>query len=61
MSNNIEYIKEYNKTHYKRFRVYLTPEEMDELEELLDKLGISKAQFLKDAIKELKNKTITIK
>ena len=56
MSNNIEYIKNYNKEHYKRFRVYLTPEEMDELEKQLKRLGLTKPQFLKNAIKELKNK-----
>ena len=56
MSNNIEYIKKYNKEHYKRFRVYLTPEEMDYLEQELKRLGLTKSQFLKDAIKELKNK-----
>ena len=56
MSNNIEYIKEYNKQHYKRFRVYLTTQEMEELEKELARLGLTKPQFLKNAIKELKKK-----
>lgn len=56
MSNNIEYINEYNKTHYKRFRAYITPEEMEELEQKLKLLGMTKPQFLRKAIKELKVK-----
>ena len=54
MSNNIEYINQYNKDHYKIFKVYLTKDEMEELNELLKKSGITKSQLLKDAIKRLK-------
>ena len=54
--NNKEYIKDYNKTHYERFRVYLKPEEMRELEKEIKRLGITKAEFLRNAIKDLKTK-----
>ncbi len=54
--NQSKYIKEYNKQHYKAFKVDLKKEELDELENLLNKKGITKAQFLRDAINELKKK-----
>ena len=56
MSNNIDYIKGYNKEHYVRLQVYLKPDEMEELEKELNRLGLTKSQFIKDAIKELKKK-----
>lgn len=56
MSNKIKYITGYNKEHYKQLKVYLTPEEMTELESQLKRLNISKVQFVRDAIKELKKK-----
>jgi len=48
------YIQEYNKEHYKTFKVDLKKEELQELNELLKKEGLTKAQFLRDAIKDLK-------
>lgn len=54
--NQQEYIQEYNKAHYKAFKVDLRIEELEELNELLKKRGLSKAQFLRDAIKEIKKK-----
>lgn len=48
--NQIRYIQEYNKEHYRTFKVNLKKEELDELDELLKKERISKAQFLRDAI-----------
>ncbi len=51
--NQQQYIKEYNKEHYKTFKVELKKEEKEELDELLKKLGITKAAFLRDAIKNL--------
>lgn len=54
--NQKEYIKEYNKTHYKTFKVDLKNEEMDELNILLKEEKLTKSQFLRDAIKKLKNK-----
>lgn len=50
------YNQEYNKKHYKAFKVDLKIDELEELETLLRKLQISKATFLRNAIKELKNK-----
>lgn len=52
--NQQKYIQEYNKQHYKTFKVDLKKDEFDELEELLNKKRITKAQFLRDAINNLK-------
>ena len=52
--NQIEYIKEYNKEHYKTFKVDLKKEELEELNKLLKKKNITKAKFLRDAIDKLK-------
>ena len=51
----MKYIQEYNKEHYKAFKVDLKVQELDELEALLQKKGLSKAQFLRNAIKDLKH------
>ena len=56
MSNKIKYITGYNKEHYKQLKVYLTPDEMSELEFQLTRLKLTKAQFVRNAIKELKKK-----
>ncbi len=48
--NQIKYIQEYNKEHYKIFKVNLTKKEMEALESYLKKKGISKAQFLRQAM-----------
>lgn len=48
--NQMEYIREYNKEHYKVFKVNLLKEEMEVLESYLKKKGISKAQFLREAM-----------
>lgn len=53
--NQQKYIQEYNKEHYKTFKVDLKVEEWEELELLLKNKGITKAQFLRDAIKKLKH------
>lgn len=52
--NQSKYIQEYNKEHYKTFKVDLKVEEWDEINELLNKKGMTKAQFLREAIKQLK-------
>lgn len=52
---NLKYIQEYNKEHYKAFKVDLKVEELEELEEMLKKKNLTKAQFLRNAIKELKH------
>lgn len=44
----------YNKEHYKTFSVDLKIEELEELNELLKIVSLTKAEFLRNAIKELK-------
>lgn len=52
--NQMEYIKEYNKEHYKTFKVDLKKDEWEEIDSLLKEKGITKAQFIRDAIERLK-------
>lgn len=54
--NQQKYKQEYNKEHYKTFKVDLKVEEWLELESILKSKGITKAQFLRNAIKALKKK-----
>lgn len=54
--NQQQYIQDYNKAHYRAFKVDLKIEELEELNDLLEKKGLTKAQFLRDAIKKLKKK-----
>lgn len=54
--NQQDYIKEYNKAHYKTFKVDLKITEFEELEKILKKAKLTKAQFLRNAIKDLKQK-----
>lgn len=54
MKVNQKYINEYNRTHYKQFKVALLPAEYNELEALLKKLGMSKVQFVREGLKCLK-------
>lgn len=54
--NQQKYIQEYNKTHYKTFKVDLKVEEMDELSNLLKKYKLTKAQFLRNSIDKLKKR-----
>ena len=53
--NQFKYTQEYNKEHYKPFKVDLKKEELEQLEKLLKKKGLTKAQFLRDAIQKLKS------
>lgn len=52
--NQQKYIQEYNKEHYKEFRVNMKIDEIKELEKLLKDNHLTKAQFLRNAINELK-------
>lgn len=52
--NANKYKQEYNKEHYKTFKVDLRIEEMQQLEEHLEKIGLTKAQFLRDSIENLR-------
>ena len=55
--NQQKYIQEYNKGHYKTFKVDLKINEWEELENLLKGLKMTKAEFLRDAIKQLAHKS----
>ena len=50
---NKEYKIKYNKEHYKAFKVDLKIDELEQLEVILKTLNKTKAQFLRDAIKQL--------
>lgn len=52
--NQQRYIQNYNKEHYKTFKVDLKKDEIEELEDLLKKEKLSKAQFLRNAISQFK-------
>ena len=53
--NKKEYDINYKKLHKKQFKVDLNIEEYNYLEKLLKKYNLSKAQFLRNSIKQLKN------
>lgn len=52
--NQQEYINNFNKENYSQFNVRLTKEEKKELDKLLKKMNLTKADFLKYATKKLK-------
>lgn len=52
--NQKEYINEYNKQHYSIFKVSLKKEEKKELNKLLKQNNLTNADFLRNAIKDLK-------
>ena len=52
--NQIDYIKEYNKEHYKVFKVNLKDKEYQALEKYLMDHKISKATFLRNAMADKK-------
>ena len=54
--NQKEYKKNYNKSHYKTFKVDLKIEEKEELDKLLKHNKLTSADFLRNAITNLKNK-----
>lgn len=53
--NKLNYMKEYKKEHYSQFLVSLKIDEKKELDELLGKNNMTKADFLRTAIEILKN------
>ena len=55
--NQSKYIQEYNKEHYKAFKVDLKIKEFEELEKILKKAKLTKAEFLRQSIIEYKNRT----
>lgn len=51
--NQTKYIQQYNKEHYRTFKVDLKKDEWEQLDKILKEKGITKAQFLREAIKKL--------
>ena len=49
-----KYNQEYNKKHYSTFKVDLKKVEIEELNKILKRLNLTKAQFLRNAIIKLK-------
>ena len=56
--NQKEYIKAYKKEHIKQFKVDLNITEYNELNELLKARNLQKVQFVRNAMIDLKKKTI---
>lgn len=54
--NESKYKQQYNKEHYRTFKVDLKKEELDKLEQMLKELGLTKAQFLRDAIIQVQSR-----
>lgn len=54
--NESKYKQQYNKEHYRTFKVDLKKEEFDKLEQLLKKEGLTKAQFLREAIIQVQSR-----
>ena len=54
--NEAKYKQQYNKDHYRTFKVDLKKEEFDKLEQKLKELGLTKAQFLRDAIIQVQSR-----
>lgn len=52
--NQKKYIQNYQNEHYSIFKVKLKKEEKKELDELLAAVNLNQAQFLRNAIQELK-------
>ena len=55
--NQSKYIQEYRKNKKKQFNVDLNKDEAEELEQLLKEKELTKAQFIRNAIEELKKTT----
>jgi len=54
VGGSMNYKVKYNKEHYKVFKVDLKIEEAEELERILKGKKLTKAQFLRNAIKMIK-------
>ena len=52
--NQQKYINQYKKENYKQFTTVLKKDEMEELQKLMDKLGMNRAEFLRYAMEKLK-------
>lgn len=56
--NQNKYIQEYIRLNKKQFKVDLNIDEYQELKELLKKNNLSNVQFVRNAINDLKDKSI---
>lgn len=56
--NQQKYIQQYNKEHYKTFKVDLKKEELDNINMLLKEKNMTKAEFLRLSIKALETNQI---
>lgn len=56
--NQQKYIQQYNKEHYKAFKVDLKKEELDNINMLLKEKNMTKAEFLRLAINALEDNKI---
>ena len=54
--NESKYKQQYNREHYRTFKVDLKTDEFLELDRILKELGITKAQFLREAIIQVQSK-----
>ena len=52
--NQNKYIQQYNKEHYKTFKVDLPKKDKEELDGMLKEDNLTKAEFLKRAIEQYK-------
>lgn len=51
--NPTKYKNDYKKENYKQFSTVLKKDEMEKLQELMDKLGMNRAEFLRYAMEKL--------
>ena len=51
--NPTKYKNDYKKENYKQFSTVLKKDEMEELQKLMDKLGMNRAEFLRYAMEKL--------
>lgn len=56
--DKVKYDKEYRKEHKAQFNVDLNKEELDELNDLLKKSNLTKVDFIRKAISDLKSRLV---
>lgn len=59
--DKIKYDMDYRKKHKSQFNVDINKDEKDEIDKLLKSNGMTKTEFLRNAIKKYKNKTTPIR
>ena len=53
MSNNYTYINQYNKEHYKQFKVALKEDDYNVIQKYIEENKLSKAEFVRLAIEKI--------